>query len=155
MVNHNKKGKRRESEASKIYEQAGYETYRPQESKWGETDMFGLFDMIAVPGTDDNNKRVLRENAPVRFVQVKSNRASGIEAWCTEVAERFRGPCVADFVVCHDREGWRLLSPTLKRNEDGTVAHETLIDERELDCEMGSVLVNYLENARPVGKPMP
>lgn len=149
------KGYRREKQAAELYNKAGYETYRPPRTKFNETDMWGLFDMIAVPGTDDNNKRVLRENAPIRFVQVKSNRASGIEAWCTEVAERFRGPCVADFLVCYDREGWRLLSPTLKRNDNGTVAHETLIDERGLDCEMGGVLVSYLQDARPVGKPMP
>lgn len=114
------KGKRRERQAAELYERAGYETFRPQESKFGETDMFGLFDILALG------------NGEVRMAQVKSNRAAGLEAWTDEVTERFAengthpAGIYADYLVCHDREGWRFIGAC-----DGTGQWEVFVDERE------------------------
>ena len=122
------KGKRRERQAAELYQEAGYETYRPQESKYGETDMFGLFDMVAV--------------GPVRsyWVQVKSNRAEGIEAFCEDTSWlqelELHGVVM---LVCYDNEGWRLIAPR------GPDSHRTLVDERDMDVNMGEGLVAYLE----------
>lgn len=121
------KGKRREREAAELYERAGYETFRPQESKFGETDMFGLFDLVAV-----------QQGQYVRFAQVKSNKASGIEAWMKEVVADFPVSTAAfDFLVCHDRQGWRLFEVGLQDNAP-------LVDERSMDCQMGEGVVEWL-----------
>jgi len=40
-------GKETEQAAVDLYEQAGYETYRPPKAKYGEQDVFGLYDLLA------------------------------------------------------------------------------------------------------------
>lgn len=143
------KGKRRERQASELYEQAGYETFRPQESKWGETDMFGLFDILAIPGRHEDRTAIHPRETSVRLAQVKSNRASGIEQWCRDVTGLLGGPVKADFLVCHDREGWRLLCPYSDKMHKKPVPIDSiepyiLVDERELDCNMGEGIIEYL-----------
>lgn len=123
-----RKGTRREQQACDIYEAAGFETYRPATVQFGENDVFGLFDHIAVAP----------DRRP-RYVQVKSNRAAGIEDWCEEVTDRMPiGWITAEFLVCHDREGWRMLIPV----GDGYTA---VVDERGTDEDMGEGLARYLE----------
>lgn len=123
------KGKRREREAAELYEQAGYETYRPQESKWGETDIFGLFDVLAIkPGEDS------------LFAQVKSNRVRGIREWFRDVEDVLGpGPARVHYLVAHDGEGWRLA----QRSGDG---YEWFVDERDRDVTMGAGVVEYLSD---------
>jgi hypothetical protein len=121
------KGTRREQEACEIYEDAGYRTYRPATVQYGENDVFGLFDLIA-----------MRPDSVPRYVQVKSNSARGINQWCRDV-RRLVPPehAHAEFLVCHDREGWRLLRPT----SDG---YTTVYDEREKDVRMGAGVTEWL-----------
>lgn len=126
------KGARRERQAAELYERAGYETYRPQESKFGETDIFGLFDLLAVPTSGGQ---------PV-LTQVKSNVAKGIEEWCEDVDGRFGAGVEFQFLVCHDREGWRIIRPY---GEPVTV-----LDEREMDVSMGDGVVEYLRGEADV-----
>jgi hypothetical protein len=121
------KGTRREKEACEIYEQAGYTTYRPATVQYGENDVFGLFDLIAVDPV-----------RPPRFVQVKSNRASGINDWMDDaVALMPPEHAVVEFLVCHDRQGWRLAQPT----ESG---YEWVYDGRDSEASMGDPLTEVL-----------
>jgi hypothetical protein len=121
------KGTRRERQAKEIYEHAGYAVANPERSKYGANDFYNHWDLVAMqPGREP------------RFVQVKSNVARGIGKVWREAQEYFAFEhCTAEFAVCHDSEGWRLLSVT----ESG---HTTVYDEREHDCQMGSGLTAYL-----------
>lgn len=120
------KGQRNERKAAECYQAAGYETYRPETSKWDENDVFGLYDMLAFkPGE-------------LRMIQVKTNRAAGVRSWMptARAFESVSGVCV-DFAVRHDREGWRLMQPT----SDG---YETVYDGRDSDANMGEGLSAFL-----------
>jgi Holliday junction resolvase len=125
------KGARREREACELYEAAGYRTERSVKSNAYDTrsDWFNLFDIMAIwPG------------GHLRFAQVKSNTASGVREWM-EQAEGLAPPTVKlDFLVCHDREGWRLMQP-----HDGDQKYVTMVDERTEDGAMGEFLTQYLE----------
>lgn len=136
-----KKGKQNERRAAELYERAGYRPWRPQESKWGETDIYGLFDVMAVPGPGALGK--------VRLCQVKSNRAQGIEAWCEDACAYASKAVHVEFLVRYDGEPsahtpgprWRLLSPT----EDGTGGYRTMVDERKDGTPAdGEGVVEYL-----------
>jgi len=121
------KGDRRERQAQEIYEAAGYWVQPFYGRKFGETDGFGHFDMVA-----------LRADQPVRFVQVKSNRARGIKKMVDQLFGTFPyGPARAEFAVCHDGKGWRLINV----DPEG---YQTLVDERDHDCNMGDQLTAYL-----------
>jgi len=138
------KGKRNQRLARKIYEAAGYKTFTPQESKFGETDMFGLFDIVAVH----------QEYGLIRWVQVKTNGASGIEAWQEEaIGFAFQNSTV-ELVTRYDGHGgphpdparWRLVMPFA----DPTIRHETMLDERNQDLDAdGESLIQYLDPERP------
>lgn len=127
------KGKRRERQARDIYEAAGYETFAPQESKFGPTDMFGLFDFLAVPTGEG-------AYGPSHLAQVKSNQTRGIAAWMQE-ARRFhkRRGLVVRYLICYDGEGWRVDAP----NDDSST-YTTVVDEREEDAKMGEPYTEYL-----------
>lgn len=61
-MNTRAKGKRNERKARKQLEEEGFQVVAPNYSRYGYTDFFNLWDLIAV-----NDKQV-------RFVQVKSNK---------------------------------------------------------------------------------
>jgi Holliday junction resolvase len=125
------KGTRRERQACEIYEQAGYETYRPATVQFGENDVFGLFDLIAV---DPGRKP--------RYVQVKSNGATGIKKWTAEVFERMPMSYMeAEYAVPYDGEGWRVVKPVAVDPHE----HVTLFDGRESDANMGEGLAEWLQ----------
>ncbi len=121
------KGTRREQEACEIWENAGFLTYRPATVRFGENDIFGHFDLIA-----------MRSDRQPHYVQVKSNGARGITQWCKDVREYFPFDCGrVFFAVPYDRSGWRLIEVTEDSRTD-------VVDERDVDCNMGSEVVNYL-----------
>lgn len=122
------KGARRERECRKIYESAGFWVYSPQNPKYGDNDLWNLFDLACYRRTDST----------LRLVQVKSNGARGIRKWCT-VARNFEdvGRVHVDFVVPYDGKGWRLIQP----DDDG---HATVYDERDHDVKMGDGLTEFL-----------
>ena len=123
------KGKRHERECAGIYEDAGYKTFRPQESQWGETDIFGLFDLIAVPPCGSRSRACL--------VQVKTNRRQGVLKWC-ENALRFRSRAIRpEYATKYDHEGWQLAIPT----PDGPM---DVLDERDYDQRIGEPMRGYL-----------
>lgn len=123
------KGKRRERQAADLFEEAGYETFRPQESKWGETDMFGLYDLLAI-------------GPNLWLVQVKSNRAEGVRDWMLKAQEhQFTSRDIrVGFLICYDNQGWRLLRPAWEQR------YRTDVDERESSCQMGDRIIEYLSD---------
>lgn len=122
------KGNRRERQAREIYEDSGYATQSFRGTRYAESDGFGLFDFVVLG------------NGQIRFVQVKSNRPRGYQEWFEDVLD-LAGPAemYADYLVCYDNEGWRLIGT----NPD--LEPTTFVDEREVDCAMGEKLTEYLE----------
>lgn len=128
------KGTRRERECVELYQRAGMATYRPATVQYGENDIFGLFDLLAVSPRSEH----------VHAVQVKSNRALGIEAWTRHTALWRRLGWRTFYAVPIDNEGWRLIECRgvgLCRSDN-----KTRVDERELDCDMGDGVVEWLRN---------
>lgn len=121
------KGTRRERQAVDIYQQAGYATYRPATVQYGENDIFGLFDVLAVSPRHDH----------VRGVQVKSNTAAGIVAWTRHTWLWRRLGWTTEYAVPVDGEGWRLLDCT----DSG---QQCVYDGRDNGKNMGDGLIEYL-----------
>lgn len=122
------KGTRREREAAEIYGRAGFATYRPATVTYGENDVFGLFDVIAISPLHDR----------VRGVQVKSNGARGIRDWCRHTSLWRQHGWATRYLVPYDNKGWRLIECDCK----GT---HTIYDGRENDQCMGEGLVEFLQ----------
>jgi Holliday junction resolvase len=113
------KGDRRERQAQKILESAGYNVEKPNSTPYQQTkvDFFELFDIMAV-----------RPNDPVLLIQVKSNAARGINDFherCIEQGIPFENVEI-EFWVCHDGEGWRFFDI----DKDGK---NKVYDERDSD----------------------
>jgi len=114
------KGSRREREFVELLDKAGMAVYRPATVRYGENDIFGLFDMLAVSPS----------HADVYAIQVKSNRATGIRAW-TRHTRLFRQlGWITMYAVPVDNQGWRLI--VCNDEETGAV-----VDERHNPCDMG------------------
>lgn len=121
------KGQRRERQARDILTSLEYEVVTPNATKFQREDFFGLFDIIAV-----------KPDCRPLLVQVKSNRASGINEFTEQVSERMPEKFVdVQFWVCHDGEGWRAMEV-----KNGN--YEVIFDGREFDGNMGDGLKNYL-----------
>jgi len=133
-MSHKRKGDRRERQAREIYRQAGFDVQPFSGRKWRETDGFGLFDFVA-----------LHQNAPVEFVQVKSNEAQGIMSTHEDLLPFFPfDHATARYLVAHDREGWRLITLPDPDVDKLTRSHYTAVDGRESDATMGEPVVQYL-----------
>lgn len=127
------KGSRREREAVSLWKRAGFATYRPATVQYGENDVFGLFDVLAVSP----------RHGSVHAVQVKSNRATGINAWARHTALWRRLGWRTFYAVPVDNQGWRVLeAETL---DDGHGAG-CIIDERGRDGKIGSHVVAWLDS---------
>ena len=116
------KGKDNEREARlDILEEVGWETTAVKHTKFGETDFFGLFDLIA-----------FKEGNKPLFAQVRTNRPREITSFHEQCADK---QVPFDYVdvemwTRYDREGWRIDKIT----PDGAT---TILDEREYDCNIG------------------
>lgn len=121
------KGSRRERQAVDIFKAAGWATYRPATVQYGENDVFGLFDILAVHPDWDRP----------RAVQVKANANRGIMAWRDHTWLFRRTGFATDYLVCYDNSGWQLSAVT-------DAEHRTLVDERGTDCTMGELVTDYL-----------
>jgi Holliday junction resolvase len=124
------KGNRRERQAVEIYERAGYLVETPNYQRYENTDYWNLFDLMAT-----------RRDQLVTFAQVKANRAVGIRSFADDCAAWFDLDRVdIAMLVCHDREGWRLLKPAIEHT------YTTVVDERDYtDGEMGDYVAAYLQ----------
>lgn len=114
-----RKGVEREQQAANIYREAGYRVETAPRGRFTNYDYFDLFDLMCLfPG------RVLR------FVQVKSNTASGIRQWLASVPVVTNIPGIeAEYAVPVDEAGWRLIRPTGE-------TYATVYDERK-DPDVG------------------
>lgn len=122
------KGSRRERQARQHYEAANYRVQPFYGRRYGETDGFNLFDLVAV-----------RPYAEPHFVQVKSNVARGLNGWADAVADLMGGaPARCLYAVCHDREGWRCIEA------EAEGATTTVFDGRDADGDMGDALTEWL-----------
>lgn len=120
------KGSRRERELVELLQKAGMATYRPATVRFGENDMFGLFDVLALSPNHEN----------VYAIQVKSNRATGIRAW-NRHTQLFRNfGWITLYAVPVDNQGWRIIKCEKGETED-------IVDEREHKCEMGTDVTTY------------
>lgn len=122
------KGTRRERQAVEIFQEAGFAPYRPATVRFGENDLWGLFDVLAVSPSYGS----------VKAVQVKSNRAVGVRSWRRHTWLWRRLGFDTEYWVPVDGEGWRVIGV-----RDG--GHETLVDERESDCNMGNAVIEWLK----------
>ena len=121
------KGSRREREAVELYQRARMAAYRPATVRFGENDMFGLFDLLAVSP----------RHTHVHAVQVKSNGARGIGKW-NRHTELFRQLGFRTFyLVPYDNQGWRLIECDGGTND--------VVDERNENVPMGEGIVYWLE----------
>jgi Holliday junction resolvase len=125
------KGTRRERELVELLQKAGMATYRPATVRYGENDIFGLFDVLAVS-----------PNHPcVYAIQVKSNRATGIRKW-TSHTQLFRNlGWITMYAVPVDNKGWRLIECT----KMGTI---DVIDERETNEKVGEGILTHFRKQR-------
>jgi len=126
------KGSKRERQACNIYQEAGWATYRPATVRFGENDIFGLFDHLAVSP----------RHSRVHAVQVKSNGARGIRDWTRHTA-LFRRLGWRTYYLCpYDREGWKLIEAC--NDTDGEPYTNIVVDERQYDVNMGEMLRRHL-----------
>lgn len=132
------KGSRREREAVDLWQRAGFAVYRPATVRFGENDVFGLFDLLAVSPSHDS----------VHAVQVKSNRATGIKAWSRQTWLWRSLGWRTFYAVPVDSQGWRVMEATGERIT-GRHTHIVHVDERERDCAMGDGVVQWLRSQPP------
>lgn len=120
------KGSRRERELVDLLQKSGMATYRPATVRFGENDIFGLFDVLALSPNHEN----------VYAIQVKSNRATGIRKW-TRHTQLFRNiGWITLYAVPVDNKGWRIIDCSENGNVD-------IVDEREKKCPMGKAVVDH------------
>lgn len=134
MVNPRAKGSRNELKTMKAYERAGYWCHKPESrSHAGQSnqDMWNLFDIAA-----------MHVHIPeIRFVQVKTNGASGLRQWCRKARYFARVPGIqCDYVVRYDGEGYRVIKPMLSDSQ----AYTTVFDSRDSDSNIGDDLAAFL-----------
>ena len=124
------KGTRRERQAVELLQKTGYATYRPATVMYGENDVFGLFDVMAIA-----------PDLPTRAIQVKSNRASGVIGWMHHTQLFRRIGFKTEFWVCHDTKGWRVF-------QAAESPYCVPYDGRERDDAMGAPLVQWLQEGQ-------
>jgi len=120
------KGDRRERQCREILEACGYRVETPNYTRYGNTDFYNAFDLIA-----------MHPEEKVKLVQVKSNTAKGVQEFADKVQDfvNFRC-CSVEYWICHDNEGWRVLD-ILPDNLKGNRSYETAVDGRDSDKNMG------------------
>lgn len=116
------KGTRREREAVGLWKRAGFAVYRPATVQYGENDIFGLFDVLAVSPRHDT----------IHAVQVKSNSATGLMAWKGHTALFRALGCTTLYAVPKDSEGW-VIYDAGQEPEDARRAAKVVVDERDHD----------------------
>lgn len=121
------KGSRREREARDIYENAGYKVEKSVSQRYDRTDWYNHFDLMATRRDD------------FRLCQVKSNRASDVQTILDWANQYLPAWVTVDVLVCHDRDGWRLLRLLPRADR-----YVTVVDEREEECRMSERVTSYL-----------
>lgn len=123
------KGNRRERQARELLEKKGYLVETPNSTRFQREDFFGLFDIIAIEPEEK-----------IRLIQVKSNVATDINEFQTEVCNKMPTEhTVCEYWVCHDSAGWRVI-------QIANSGRETVVDERSQNGNMGDGILEYLSS---------
>jgi len=125
------KGAKNERQAAQCFQAAGWATYRPATVRYGENDVFGLFDLLAVHP----------DRSRVRAVQVKTNGNRGITSWQRQTWLWRRLGWKTDYLSRHDREGWVLTAVCDN-------SRRTVVDERNWSGNIGDGLIEFLAGER-------
>lgn len=140
------KGSRNELAVRRIYERAGYWVYSPENARYGDNDLWNLFDLAAFRVTDYR----------LRFVQVKTNAAAGVRAWSHRAKrfERIGARVGVQMVVKYDGEGYRLIRCKPIDEPAPSDGYKTVYDERDdervaghghTEMNLGDGLAEYLK----------
>ena len=109
------KGNRRERQAEERLESKGYETARKQHNRYGASDFFKIYDIIAV-----------KPGAPFKCVQVKSNSPPNLTEFKEDAAEITpEKHAEIEIWIFHDYKGWEIRRLNRADNEWQTVVDET------------------------------
>lgn len=122
------KGDRRERECRNLLKMLGYNVESPNYTRYGNTDFWNLFDVMA-----GNGDRLV-------FVQVKSNSTGGALKKIGNNVGFLPESIEKEIWVCYDRDGWRVL-----RLVDGEWVE--VVDGRDYIGNMGDgVLKDYRDS---------
>jgi Holliday junction resolvase len=123
------KGNRIERKAEDRLEDQGYNTARKNNSRYGASDFYNLYDIVAV-----------KPGEPVKFIQVKANSFPNLTDFKHESKDIIPEEHAEVELWCHhDRVGWEVRR--LNRIKKEWV---TLVDERDHDCKIGEKLKKVL-----------
>jgi len=120
MVNTRQKGNRNERKCEALLKEKGFSTSRMPHTRYGPSDHFSLFDIIA-----------MKPDAPIKMIQVKSNTPPNLAEFkeeCLEVAPLKHAEI--EIWTHFDREGFQIRR--LKDDE-----WQTLVDERDNGMKIG------------------
>lgn len=145
------KGANNEREAHELLSRAGYAAYRPATVRYGENDVWGLFDVLAVCADD----------RPTRLVQIKSNGANSPASYFRKAWLFASESTRVELWSKYDREGWRVDQAAcggVQESSDGRKdGYRTAVDERSddrvephsgTDMTLGDAVVEWLEDQR-------
>lgn len=117
------KGNRIERKAEDRLHEQGYNTARMPHTRYGDSDFFNLFDIVA-----------MKPGAPFKLVQVKSNSPPNLEEFKKEALEITPlKHAEIEVWVRYDREGWK-------------------VRKLNRETKKWSVLCNATKNDKKVGK---
>ena len=120
MVNTRQKGNRIERRTENLLNNKGFSTSRMPHTRYGDSDHFSLFDIIA-----------MKPDAPIKLIQVKSNSPPNLTKFkkkCLEVAPLKHAEI--EIWTHYDREGFKIRR--LKGDE-----WKILVDERDNGMKIG------------------
>lgn len=121
------KGAKNEKRLHDTYHAAGWLPYKPATVRFGENDMWGHFDILAVKPAAGR----------VHAVQAKTNQTSGVERW-GRVTRPWRLCGMRTLYAVHmDGEGWRVYDPALPP-EDARRPCKLVLDEPNSDRVSGN-----------------
>ena len=104
-MNKSAKGKRRERQAKNKLEQNGWIVHNPPRTKFGEQDIFNLFDLLALHP----------ETQQIKFIQVKSNRFTELREYKDKSLEIINPDKFSvEYWVNVDYKGWKKKKLTKK-----------------------------------------
>lgn len=129
MVNTRQKGNRIERKAEQQLENQGYQISRMPHTRYGPSDFFNMYDIIA-----------MKPGAPLKMIQVKANQPPTL----TQFKEKALKTTPLEHVQIeiwthHDRLGWKT-----RRLNRVNKEWETLVDERKTDGKIGEELKKQL-----------
>ena len=130
------KGYRREKQAKDLLEETGFKVYRKPNTKYGDNDIYNLFDIVA-----------LDKKLNSWYIQVKSNSTAGALKNIKKslnYPDEYKFNSYFQVWVCKDREGWMVyhLSDIFKEDEWDFIK---VVDERFKDECMGEGVLEYLK----------